>query len=162
EWIAAIGMGAAHRGDLNASMAASDRLRILSENAEVAGTNYLARQTAVLEQEVTAVRLMKGGDMDGAIAAAKNAAEMERQYLRVPSGPPKPMKPAGELYADMLLAANRPAEAVSAYQQSLQWIPQRTPSMRGLAKAAEMAGDEGTAREMMVRLKEMPGANLMD
>ena len=100
--------------------------------------------------------------MDGAIAAAKNAAEMERQYLRAPSGPPKPMKPAGELYADMLLAANRPAEAVSAYQQSLQWMPQRTPSMRGLAKAAEMTGDEGTAREMMARLKEMPGANLMD
>ena len=162
EWIAAIGMGAAHRGDLNASMASADRLRTLSENAEAAGSNYLARQVAVLEQEVTAVRLMMGGDMDGAIAAAKNAAEMERQYLRAPSGPPKPMKPAGELYADMLLAANRPAEAVSAYQQSLQWMPQRTPSMRGLAKAAEMAGDEGTAREMMVRLKEMPGANLMD
>jgi hypothetical protein len=87
---------------------------------------------------------------------------MEREHLRVPSGPPKPMKPAGELYADVLLAVNRPAEAVDAYEQSLQWIPRRTPSMRGLAQAAELAGDDKTADEMLSRLREMPGAKLMD
>ena len=162
EWVAVIGMSASHRGDLDAAMAAESRLRTLSENAESAGDDYAARQAAVLEQEVAALRLLKAGDTDGAVAAAKNAAEMERQYLRVPSGPPKPMKPAGELYADVLLAADRAEDAITAYEQSLQWIPQRTPSMRGLAKAAEMAGDKDTAQEMLVRLREMPGANLMD
>ena len=108
------------------------------------------------------LRLLKSGDDAGAIAAAKNAAEMEREYLRVPSGPPKPMKPAGELYADILLAAGRYDEAMDAYGQSLRWIPQRTPSIRGMAAAAEHAGDQGAAKEMRVKLKEMPGANPMD
>jgi len=67
------------------------------------------------------------------------------------------MKPAVELYADMLLAADRPVEALAAYEQSLQWIPLRTPSISGLAKAATGAGDSATAEEMLTRLKEMPG-----
>ena len=143
-------------------MAAEARLRALSTAARDAGNTYAARQYAVLEQQVTALRQLAADDLDGAVAAAKNAAEMEREYLRVPSGPPKPMKPAAELYADVLLAANRPQEAIAAYGQSLEWIPQRTPSMRGLAMAAERAGDQATADEMNARLRSMPGAALMD
>ena len=79
--------------------------------------------------------------------------------MRVPSGPPKPMKPASELYADVLLAANRPKEAIAAYERSLQWIPQRTPSMRGLAMAAAKSGDDATADEMNSRLRSMPGVS---
>ena len=71
-------------------------------------------------------------------------------------------KPAGELYADVLLAADRPAEAVTAYRQSLDWIPQRTPSMRGLAEAAARVGDAETAAEMTDRLKSMPGISSSD
>jgi len=162
EWVAVVGMSAAHRGDIDGAKAAASRLRTLSENAEAAGNTYDARQNSVLEQEVTALRLLQSGDANGAIAAARSAADMEREYLRVPSGPPKPMKPAGELYADVLLAADRPEEAIVAFQQSLEWIPQRTPSMRGLAKAAEQAGDNEMANEMYMKLKDMPGAKLMD
>jgi tetratricopeptide (TPR) repeat protein len=161
-WVAVVGMSAAHRGDLDGAKAAESRLRTLSENAEDSGNNYDARQNAILEQQVAALRLLKSGDNDGAVAAAKNAAEMEVQYMRMPSGPPKPMKPAGELYAQVLLAADRPEEAVTAFERSLEWIPQRTPSMRGLAMAAAKAGDNETAREMNARLKMMPGAKMMD
>ena len=77
-----------------------------------------------------------------------------------PSGPPFPiMKPAIELYGDVLLAADRPADALVAYKRSIQWIPQRTPSILGLAKAAIAVGDNETADEMFSKLKEMPGAN---
>ena len=162
EWVAVVGMSAAHRGDLDGAKAAETRLKVLGENSQAAGNPYAARQNAVLENEVAALRMLKSGDVDGAVAAARNAAEMEREYLRVPSGPPKPMKPAGELYADVLLAAGRSEEAMDAYAQSLQWIPQRTSSMRGMAAAAEKAGDSDTASEMQVKLKEMPGAKLMD
>ena len=162
EWVAVIGMSAVNRGDLEGAMAAEARLRALSDAARDAGNSYAARQYSVLEQQVAALRQLAADDLNGAVAAAKNAAEMERQYLRVPSGPPKPMKPAAELYADVLLAANRPEEAIAAYGQSLEWIPQRTPSMRGLALAAERAGDQATADEMNARLRSMPGAALMD
>ena len=82
--------------------------------------------------------------------------------MRVPSGPPKPMKPANELYAQVLLQADRPEDAVKAFQQSLAWMPLRTPSMLGLAQAAELVGDEDTANDMYTRLRTMPGAQLMD
>jgi len=59
--------------------------------------------------------------------------------MKAPSGPPVPMKPAVELYADVLLAAHRPAEAELAYQRSLQRIPLRTPSVKGLERSTAMA-----------------------
>ena len=90
---------------------------------------------------------------------------MERQYLRVPSGPPKPMKPAGELYADVLLAAGRQEAAMAAYRQSLDWIPLRTPSMRGLAEEAPgaykdvsavvEAADQAGLASLVARLEPM-------
>ena len=147
---------------MEGAKAAEARLRSLSESAEAAGNQYDARQNAILENQVAALRLLKGGDNDGAVAAAKNAAEMEIQYMRVPSGPPKPMKPANELYAQVLLAADRPQEAMTAFQQSLAWMPLRTPSMMGLAQAAEKTGDHETAHDTYTRLKTMPGAKLMD
>lgn len=162
EWVAVVGMSAAHRGDPEGAKAAESRLKTLGANAEASGNTYAVRQYAVLQNEVAALRLLESGDPDGAIAAAGNAATMEREYLRVPSGPPKPMKPAGELYADVLLAADRPKEAMAAYAQSLQWIPQRTSSMRGMAAAAEQSGDGDVAKEMQARLASMPGANLME
>ena len=161
-WVAVVGMSAAHRGDMDGAKAAEARLRSLSESAEAAGNQYDARQNAILENQVAAIRLLKSGDSDGAVAAAKNAAEMEVQYMRVPSGPPKPMKPANELYAQVLLEADRPEEAKAAFQQSLAWTPLRTPSMMGLAKAAEKTGDNETAHDMYTRLRTMPGAKLMD
>ena len=161
-WVAVVGMSAAHRGDMDGAKAAESRLRALSDAAEAAGNQYDARQNAILENQVAAIRLLKSGDSDGAIAAAKSAAEMEIQYMRVPSGPPKPMKPANELYAQVLLEADRPADAIVAFNQSLEWMPLRTPSMMGLAKASEKVGDNETAHDLYTRLRTMPGAQLMD
>ena len=151
-----------HPNRVSGALAAEARLRELSDSAEAAGNQYEARQSAILENQVAAVRLLQGGDSDAAVAAAKQAAEMEVQYMRVPSGPPKPMKPANELYAQVLLQADRPEDAVKAFQQSLAWMPLRTPSMMGLAQAAELVGDDDTANDMYTRLRTMPGAQLMD
>jgi len=46
---------------------------------------------------------------------------------------------------------------LAAYEQSLQWVPLRTPSIAGLAKAAASSGDAATAEEMLSKLKAMPG-----
>jgi len=102
---------------------------------------------------------LAGGDLQGAVAMAREAAEMEMSEMNAPSGPPVPMKPAIELYGDMLMASDKPVEALAAYERSLQWIPQRTPSILGLAKAASAAGDKETAEEMISKVRDMPGAN---
>ncbi len=138
-WVSVVGMSAAHRGDIDTANASAKRLQALGAQAEAAGKNYDARVIAVLEKEVVALSKLAAGDDDGAVVAAREAAEMEMRDMKAPSGPPVPMKPAVELYADVLLAANRPIEAGLAYQQSLQRIPARTPSVKGLERSTAMA-----------------------
>lgn len=158
-WVYVVGLSAAHRGDMETAEAAIGRLESMGEQAAADGNEYGALQMTLLEQEVNAVSRLRGGDTQRAIDMARETAELEMRETSAPSGPPFPMKPAIELYGDVLLAADRPAEAFAAYERSLQWIPQRTPSMLGLAKAARAAGDEETADEMLLKVNEMPGVN---
>jgi cytochrome c-type biogenesis protein CcmH/NrfG len=57
-----------------------------------------------------------------------------------------------------LLAADRPAEAAAAFEQSLQRMPKRTPSLLGLARASLKAGNAATARQAYNDLATMTGA----
>lgn len=158
-WVSVVGMSAAHRGDMATTTAAIDRLESLQKVAAADGKNYDAMQIAIIKKEVIAINSLVSGDMQQAIDMAREAADMEIREMNAPSGPPMPMKPAIELFGDILMSANRPAEALVAYEDSLQWIPQRTPSILGLAKAASAVGDTKTADEMFSKLKDMPGAN---
>ena len=145
-WVSVIGMSAVHLGNSERASAAIARLAMIREKMAAAGRDYDAKKVMILEKEVMAVLSLANGDADKAIAAAREAAEMEVTEMKAPSGPPDPMKPAVELYADVLLAADRPVEAISAYERSLQWIPKRTPSANGLEKAASMAGSGDSGR----------------
>ena len=158
-WVSVVGMSAAHRGDIETATAAIDRLESLQKQAAADAKNYDAIQIDILVKEVIAVSSLLSGDKQRAISMAREAAEMQMREMNAPSGPPWPMKPAIELYGDVLLAADRPADALVAYKRSIQWIPKRTPSILGLAKAAIAVGDNETADEMFSKLKEMPGAN---
>ncbi|MEO1078036.1 MAG: tetratricopeptide repeat protein [Pseudomonadota bacterium] len=158
-WVATAGMSAAHLDMPAKAMDAQTRLEELRASAEARGNDYNARLISVLERQLTALRLLKAGDKDGAIEHAATAAEMEVEYLRVPSGPPMPITPASELYANILLETGDPSGAISAYRAALDWVPNRTPSMLGLARAATEAGDLETAQATYTRLCEMPGAN---
>jgi tetratricopeptide (TPR) repeat protein len=158
-WVSVVGMSAARRGDMETATAAIDRLEVLQKQAVADGKTYDAKLITILEKEVMAVTSLFSGDKQRAIEIAREAAEMEMREMNAPSGPPVPMKPAVELYGDILLAADRPAEALVAYERSMQWIPQRTPSILGLANAANAVGDNKTADEMFTKVKEMPGAN---
>ena len=88
---------------------------------------------------------------------AKEAADIELT-MSAPSGPPEPMKPAFELYGELLLAAGRPAEAVQAFELALLRTPKRTPSLLGLGTAAAAADDSARARRAYTELAAMPGA----
>ncbi len=158
-WVYVVGLSAAHRGDMETAASAIDRLESMREQAAADGNDYDALQMGILQQEAIAVSHLRSGETERAIDVARETAELEMRETSAPSGPPLPLKPAIELYGDVLLAADRPEEASAAYQRSLQWIPQRTPSMLGLAKAARATGDEETADEMLSKVNEMPGVN---
>jgi len=158
-WVSVVGMSAAHRGDMETATAAIDRLGILQKQATADGKTYDAKVITILGKEVMAVTSLLSGDTQRAVEIAREAAEMEMREMNAPSGPPVPMKPAVELYGDILMAADRPVEALVAYERSMQWIPQRTPSILGLANAANAAGDKKRADEMFTKVKAMPGVN---
>jgi tetratricopeptide (TPR) repeat protein len=158
-WVAAVGTSAARRGDLELAAAAAERLAALGRSADGARGAYAAKELAVLERQVRAERLAAAGDLDGALAVAEEAAELEVATLRMPSGPPIPMKPAIERHAELLAAAGRSAEAVDAFERALAWVPQRTPALLGLARAAERAGREDLAERTWAALRGMPGAD---
>ena len=139
-WVSAVGISAAHLGKTERAKAAIARLGMIRERMSAAGRTYDSKKVSILEKQVVAVLSLVSGDVENAVVAAREAAETEMREMQAPSGPPDPMKPAVELYADILLAANRPVEAIAAYEQSLQWIPGRTPSITGLEKAAAEAG----------------------
>ena len=65
---------------------------------------------------------------------------------RVP-GPPQNVRPAVELYAELLLRAGKANEALEQFRVSLLRTPNRAASLAGAARAAEGAGDVAAAAE---------------
>jgi hypothetical protein len=155
-WRFYAGVSAAKRGDAALAERFAADLGKLRE--QVAATNaYGARGVAIQEQEVAALAKLARGERDAALALAKSAADIELT-MAAPSGPPEPMKPAFELYGELLLAAGRAADAIAAFEQALLRTPQRTPSLAGLGAAAAAAGDAARARRAYTALAAMPGA----
>lgn len=157
-WLNAVGLVAAQHGETDTADGARSRLERLAADAAAAGNDYDARQLTVLALQVDAALEQARGATDAALATAREAAELELT-LGAPSGPPVPTKPAWELYGEMLLAAGRVQEAQTAFEQSLDWIPERTPSLLGLARAAVAAGKPDVALTNYRTVVEMPGVN---
>jgi hypothetical protein len=153
-WLFATGFSAAKRGDLAAADGAARQLAALRERTTDA---YRAKVVAIHEHEVAAVTAWARGERDDALARAKAAADLELT-LSPPSGPPDPIKPALELYGELLAGSSRPADAARAFEQALLRTPKRTPSLLGLGATAAAAGDPATARRAYAELAAMPGA----
>jgi hypothetical protein len=155
-WRFYAGISAAKRGDAELAERFADDLEKLRQ--QVAVTNeYGSRGVAIQQKQVAALAKLARGDRDAALAIAKEAADIELA-LSPPSGPPQPMKPALELYGELLLAAGRGDEATRAFEQALLRTPNRTPSLAGLGAAAAATGDTARARRAYAALAAMPGA----
>ncbi|MFL2481107.1 MAG: tetratricopeptide repeat protein [Woeseiaceae bacterium] len=159
-FITAAGMCAAIDRDMGTASLASERLKDQEKKAEEAGKSYNALQIKILSKEVDALTRLADGDYNSAIRLAKEAADIELNNMSAPSGPPVPMKPASELYGEMLAAAGKYDEAVIAYKRSLDWVPNRTPSIVGLIAAASGNDDASLAEEMRTKIRSTPGINL--
>jgi hypothetical protein len=151
------GMSAAKMGDAATAEAAAARLRAARDKQAAGGDDYVTKELTIFEREVAALARLAAGRREEAVALAKEAADLELT-MSAPSGPPDPMKPAVELYGDVLLEADRPKDAAAAYAQSLLRTPKRTPSLLGLARASARAGDLAAARQYYTELANMPGA----
>lgn len=156
-WIYIAGVSAARLGDLATADAAEAQLKTITAQTPGGLTAFAARPNLVREKELGAYVRWARGQRSEALQLAKEAADIEKT-MDAPSGPPEPMKPAFELYGELLLEAGRAKDAQAAFEQALLRTPKRTPSLLGLARAAAAAGDPATSRQCYQDLASMPGA----
>ena len=131
-WTFIAGYSAIKLGD---PATADQAIAQLHAMAEKEGANsYAAKPFSIMEKELIAEADLARGQKDDALQAAKQAADIDRT-LASPSGPPDPIKPGLEVYGDVLLATGHPKEAAAVYEEQLLRTPNRTPSVKALARA---------------------------
>ena len=134
------GISAARSGDLAAAESAAAALDAL--DGAVASISH---------HEVMALVHAARGQADEALARMDEAVELA-EGRGVPRGPTNPLKPAHELYGEILLDLDRATAAVARFEQSLLRTPNRSLSLIGLARAAAATGDLETARQQYQKL----------
>ena len=136
-WAAAL--GAVHAGDLQAARQHTEQVRRLSGELEGKGDAYWAEQVAI-----------QGKEAGGWVAFAEHRTYDAFRLLRMAADhedaaekhavTPGAIRPARELFGDLLMEMNRPKEALTAYRQVLITAPGRRNALKGAADAAQMAG----------------------
>lgn len=139
----AVGIGAAQRGDLGTATRARQRM------LQMAGEDrYRSRRDAllVMERSLAALIHLHDGRGDEAVALMEEAMAFDKR-LPPPAGPPQPIKPAPEIFGEVLLAVGRPKEAAAQFDAALTRWQNRSASVLGLARALAADGDVVRARE---------------
>jgi len=162
EELLATGISAVRSGDITTAKKAEAKLKALykrkkaSESKDRTGSlaTTSAKSLAVMHQEVAALVRLAKGQSDEAVELMKEAAAIAED-MGLPAGAANPLKPAHELYGEILLELDRPEEATAQFEASLLRTPNRTLSLRGLARAAAKKGDLTTARETYQKLMEV-------
>ena len=139
----ATGISAVKTGDLATAERAEAKLKTMA-----AGDNP-ANQ--IMYREVAALIRLARGQGDAALALMDEAVELVAG-MRLPNGAANPVKPPYELYGEILLELDRPAEAFARFETSLQRMQGRSRSLLGLARAAARSGDRATAAEQYAKL----------
>ncbi|MCS3667513.1 Tfp pilus assembly protein PilF [Salinibacter ruber] len=125
------GLAAAQQGTLSAARSALEKAQsALGEDPSE------ALRIQVLELE--GLIALKAGDDEQALSHLKEATALETDRP-LNFGPPFPAKPAPELYGEALLALDRPADALTQFETTLERYPARARSLWGTARAAARA-----------------------
>ena len=151
----ATGISAVKTGDLATAEQAEAKLKTMAEGGDPSDQ--------IMYREVAALVRLARGQGDAAIALMDEAMQIVER-MRLPNGAASPVKPPYELYGEILLELDRPADAVTRFATSLQRMPGRARSLLGLARASARSGDSATAAERYGQLlsnwqgrDELPG-----
>ncbi|MGH7448290.1 MAG: tetratricopeptide repeat protein [Longimicrobiales bacterium] len=150
-------VGAARTG--NAAAAQADVAALARLKAELDGANDSYWATVVESQRLAAAAWVAhaNGAVDAAVQLAHEAAELEETVEKHPVTP-GPLLPARELEGDLLLALGRAADALAAYERTLEREPRRARALFGAARAAEQTGDAEAAAARYREILEVMGS----
>lgn len=143
--VTARGVSAARAGDVEAANAELAHLQELQAALNEANQGYWAGRADIQIGAVTAWIALAEGDTEEALTAMRGAAELDAVSSTHPVSPGN-LVPAYELLGEMLLELDQPAEALTAFETSMEKDPNRFRSYFGAARAAELAGDADTAK----------------
>ena len=141
----ATGLSAIRMGDVAIAQQAEEQLKNMEQEKQP--TRPTRRQQALTIMRLEIAALVRGaqGQSDAAIALMDEAVAIA-ESIGLPNGAAIPIKPAHELYGEILLELDRPKEAAVQFEASLLRAPNRRLSLRGLARATAKSGDTHTAR----------------
>ena len=112
------------------------------------------RAALVMEQLLEALLIARADGLDAAEDAFAEALAGE-DAMTYDFGPPVVVKPAHELYGELLLDAARTDEAVEQFEIALARAPRRARALLGLARAREALGDTVGATEAWTELDDV-------
>jgi hypothetical protein len=138
-------LGAARSGDLTSARKDIDKLQSLHDALEQAKNKYWAEQVEIQRRAAAAWVARAEGKKDAALALMRSASDLEdasEKHIAMENR----LVPMRELLGEMLLEANEPGAALTAFETSLKAAPNRFRSYYGAARAAARAGDSGKAR----------------
>lgn len=107
---------------------------------------YWSEIIDIQRQIATAWALYADGKYDEALTTMSVAADTEDKTEKHPVTP-GPLAPARELYGAMLLDRGMAAEALAAFEATLEKEPRRLNATIGAAKSAEKLGDAAKAQQ---------------
>ena len=148
----AIGLGAARSNQIRK---AQDAVGDMSRLQQKVTNPYWKEQIEIQKESINAWIFFAQNKKEEALDRMKSAAQMEAATNKHAVTPGE-LLPASELLGDMLLAVNKPAEAIAQYEAALKRSPGRMNSISGAALAAKRSGNsekEKLYSEMLVRLK---------
>jgi tetratricopeptide (TPR) repeat protein len=149
-------VGLARSGKPEAAAADVETLQRLAD-ALRAKNAYWAEQVDIQHMTAAAWIAYAEGRRDEALALMRSAVEREagtEKHVLTPG----PLAPAREQLAEMLLAADRPAEALTEFEAVQQVEPNRFRALYGAGRAAELAGDPAAAKRYYGRVVEVAAA----
>jgi tetratricopeptide (TPR) repeat protein len=144
-------IGAARSGDMTKAREAIDQLGVLKDRLAKANDDYWTGQVVIQEQAAGAWPALAEGRKADAIAAMRQAADLEDRSGKTVAMENR-LSPIRELLGELLLDANEPAQALSEFEASLRNNPNRYRSFAGAAKAAERAGHRAQASSYYEKL----------
>ena len=115
---------------------------------------YRSNQVLIQVKASEAWILFAKGKQNEALALMEEAATLEEITGKHPITPGEVL-PAPELLGDMLLAMNKPMQALETYEVNLKGHPNRFNGIYGAAIAAKNIGDKEKTRLYFERLQEL-------
>jgi len=137
-------LGAARSGNPGEAKEELAHLTRLRQELTAAGDPYWAEQVGIQEAAATGWIALAKQDTARAIASMTDAAAREDRSEKHVAMENR-LSPMRELLGEMLLEAGRPADALRAFERSLQTIPGRFRSIAGAAAAATRSGNRAAA-----------------